>query len=344
MNPDFSLAGMNTMRLQSTAEAFARFRSMAELVELVELAENKAWPLVVLGGGSNVLLSPRLEGLVIQSSNDSVTPLGLRNGRQLVKVGAGKNWHEWVCESIAYGHGLENLSLIPGSVGASPIQNIGAYGVEVGEYIESVIGYQVSTGQIRHLDRPDCRFGYRDSVFKRELKNDFVVTSVIFALKTEFIPELSYGPLASLKTDYPDTAGNCITPDKLIAKVCEIRSSKLPDPGKIPNCGSFFKNPVVSRVLYKSISGQFPAVPNYPVASAGSVKLAAAWLIDQSGWKGKRLGKVGMHDQQALVMTADDGATLDDVLALRDAVRRSVFERFGVELEPEPVFVDGSAG
>ena len=343
MNTDHPLDAMNSMGLPSVADAFARFQSLDELQALARWAETNEMPITVLGGGSNVLLSPRIQGLVIQSNACFIKVLGTSPAigaekRVLVEVGAGKQWHEWVCDSVRIGHGLENLALIPGSVGASPIQNIGAYGVEVGEYIAAVVGYQISTGQIRRLDGADCRFGYRDSVFKRELNNDFVVTSVIFSLKRAFSPCLEYGPLSQWHREC-EQEGVSITPDALIEQVCAIRSSRLPDPADIPNSGSFFKNPVVPIELAEKLAGQFSHMPSYSVADQKCRKLAAGWLIDQAGWKGKSMGKAKMHDRQALVLTVSPGASLNDVLMLQQAVGQSVLEKFGVQLEPEPVLL-----
>jgi len=320
------------MRLSSVAEAFGRFHSLSELQLLLAKARCNDWPVTVLGGGSNVLLNRRLSGLVIQSADQRVEcwPAGDRIVK--VRVGAGKNWHQWVCESTQYGHGLENLALIPGTVGAAPIQNIGAYGVEVGECIDTVIGYQISTRQVRHIPRSECRFGYRDSVFKRELAGDFVVLSVVFSLSRRFEPVLSYGPLKAWQAENKAA----VTPEALIRRVASIRAEKLPDPEQIPNAGSFFKNPIVSESLACSLAETWPGLPQYGTGVQGQVKLAAGWLIEQAGWKGRISGLVRMHDQQALVMTCQRGATLDDVLRLQHSIQRSVLERFGVELEAEP--------
>ena len=324
------LTPFNTLKLPARAQQFARFFSIPELLTLLDQARQKQLPVKVLGGGSNVLLAPRLDGLIIQSAMQSVT--FLRENSQFVwlKVDAGKHWHSWVLEAQGYGHGIENLALIPGTVGASPIQNIGAYGVEVADVLESVQGVCLSSRQLMNLSRQDCRFGYRDSVFKRELKNDFVVTSVVFRLAKSFTPRVSYGPLANWAAQHPG-----FTPQQLIAQVCDIRAAKLPDPALIANAGSFFKNPVVGHYQAERLAADYPAMPAYPQAD-GRVKLAAGWLIEQAGWKGKTLGHTAMHHQQALVLTTDGEASLPDVFALRDAVAEDVWAKFAVELEPEP--------
>lgn len=335
---NYSLDSLNTMNLPSVAEAFGRFRSLSELQLLLEQARSCGWPVTILGGGSNILLDRHLAGLVLQSSDQTVQCMSADEDVIRVRVGAGKNWHQWVCESTQYGHGLENLALIPGTVGAAPIQNIGAYGVEVGECIDTVIGYQISTQQLRYLSRSECRLGYRDSVFKRELAGDFVVLSVVFALARTFDPILSYGPLKAWQE-----REKLVTPEALIQQVSAIRSEKLPDPARIPNAGSFFKNPMVSAQLADDLVARYPGMPRYSAGIEGLSKLAAGWLIEQAGWKGRSLGRVRMHDQQALVMTSDSGAELKDVLALQQHIQQSVLERFGVHLEREPVVLGSSS-
>lgn len=325
------LSALNTLRLPAKAEAFARFSSVSELLSLLTLAQRHNWPVRVLGGGSNVLLADDVPGLVLQSAMTSVRLLREDATHRWLAVDAGMNWHQWVQDSTEFGHGLENLALIPGSVGASPIQNIGAYGVEVADCIDSVSGIQLSSRQWRTLSAAECRFAYRDSIFKHELAGDFIVTRLVFRLSKIFEPDLSYGPLASWAT----AQGDAISPQALIEQVCAIRQSKLPDPVQIPNAGSFFKNPLVSVYQATQLSAQHPSLPTYPQAD-GRIKLAAGWLIEQAGWKGRWLGPVRMHDQQALVLTTNGAANYTDVEHLRDAVVASVNEQFGVQLEPEP--------
>lgn len=327
---NYDLTAANTLRLAGHAAAFAEFSSVSDLLSLLDLARIERLPVLMLGGGSNVLLGSSVPALVLRSAMCGVKVLGKTFQYVRVQVDAGKNWHDWVLESPVYGHGLENLALIPGTVGAAPIQNIGAYGVEVGSLVDEVRGFQLSTGQLRTLSAQECRFGYRDSVFKRELANDFIVLSVVFRLQRQFEPDLSYGPLATLDA-------TSATPHQLIERVCEIRRERLPDPAVTPNAGSFFKNPVIDRVQVESLQQQYPGMPVYSAARADQLKLAAAWLIDQSGWKGRWLGNVGMHDRQALVLVTNGAATLADVRALQNAVAADVWQRFGVRLEPEPL-------
>jgi len=320
----------NSLNLPGCAEQFAQFSSISELLSLLAYARQQQLTVKVLGGGSNILMPARVSGLVLQSVMQSVEVLRRDEHSISLKVDAAKHWHSWVLESQQYGHGIENLALIPGTVGASPIQNIGAYGVEAADVLESVQGICLSSMQLMTLSNADCRFGYRDSIFKRELKDDFIVTSVTFRLTRSFSPNVSYGPLANWASDHPGFSSQ-----HLIDQVCAIRSSKLPDPADIANAGSFFKNPVVSAVEADKLRSQYPELPAYPQAD-GRVKLAAGWLIEQAGWKGKPLGNAAMHSLQALVLTTNGSAELSDVFAIRDAVRADVFEQFGVQLEPEP--------
>ncbi|MEL7399184.1 MAG: UDP-N-acetylmuramate dehydrogenase [Pseudomonadota bacterium] len=320
----------NSLNLPGRAEQFAQFSSISELLSLLAYARQQKLTVKVLGGGSNILMPARVSGLVLQSAMQSVEVLRQDEQSISLKVDAGKHWHSWVLESQQYGHGIENLALIPGTVGASPIQNIGAYGVEVADVLESVQGICLSSMQLMTLSNADCRFGYRDSIFKRELKDDFIVTSATFRLTKAFAPNVSYGPLASWASDHSGFSSQ-----HLIDQVCAIRSSKLPDPTDIPNAGSFFKNPVVSAAEAGKLRTQYPNMPGYPQAD-GRVKLAAGWLIEQAGWKGRSLGNASMHSLQALVLTTNGSAELSDVFAIRDAVRADVFELFGVQLEPEP--------
>jgi UDP-N-acetylmuramate dehydrogenase len=331
---DVDLSSANTLRLAGRASVYGEFSSVSEFLSLLEFARIRHLPLHVIGGGSNILLPERVEGLVMQSAMTAATCLGFDQNTVRVRVDAGKCWHQWVCDSVLLGHGLENLALIPGSVGAAPVQNIGAYGVEVGDLIESVQGYQISTAQFRILTAAECRFGYRDSVFKRELLDDFVVLSVVFRLSRRFQPDLSYGPLAMLDAE-------TLTPEQLIERVCEVRKSRLPDPARVPNAGSFFKNPIVPKHQAEQLLRVYPNMPVYPASRSDRLKLAAAWLIDQAGWKGRWLGPVGMHDQQALVMVTNGSASLLDIRSLQNAIASSVQERFQVCLEPEPVLLGG---
>lgn len=328
LNKDLKL--FNTLNLPGTADRFAQFSSISELLSLLTYARQKRLAVKVLGGGSNVLMPVHVGGLVLQSLMQSVDVLCEDANSVSLKVDAGKHWHSWVIESQQYGHGIENLALIPGTVGASPIQNIGAYGVEVADVLESVQGICLSSMQLMTLTNAECRFAYRDSIFKQEMKHDFIVTSVTFKLTKAFMPNVTYGPLAEWAATMPG-----FSPQHLIDQVCHIRSSKLPNPDDIPNAGSFFKNPVVSGDYVQQLKINYPDIPTY-LQLDGQVKIAAGWLIEQAGWKGKRLDNAAMHDLQALVLTTNGLASLSDVFALRDAVAEAVHRKFGIALESEP--------
>ncbi len=324
-----SLRPFNTLRLSANAAAFAEFASVSELLSLYRWAAMQHLPIKIIGGGSNVLLASDVNALVLRSVMKTVSVLTDTPEYCIVSVDAGVNWHEWVCESTRFGSGLENLAFIPGTVGAAPVQNIGAYGVEVSECLEAIIGFCLSTGQLQTLSADDCRFGYRDSVFKRELREDFVILRVLFRLQKEFRPVLSYGPVAQWARE------RIVTPQALIDEIVAIRSAKLPDPGSIPNAGSFFKNPVVKGAMAAQLRARFPGIPEYRQPD-GSVKLAAGWLIEKSGWKGRWQGNVGMHKDQALVLVTNGEARYSDLQGLVEQVQTDVEREFGVRLEPEP--------
>ncbi|HRE18910.1 MAG TPA: UDP-N-acetylmuramate dehydrogenase [Rhodocyclaceae bacterium] len=296
-------------------------------------------PRFILGGGSNLVLSGDVEGLLIHVGLRGKRLTGEDADAWYVTAAAGENWHDFVQWTLVQGWpGLENLSLIPGTVGAAPIQNIGAYGLEIGERLQQVTAFDFATGSIRHFSAPECRFGYRDSLFKQEgwnLSGRMLITEVTFRLPKAWVPNLRYADigaaLAAQQIDTPDAR-------EIAAAIIAIRRSKLPDPTVLPNAGSFFHNPIVDAEVAHALASRFPGLPTYAQAD-GRVKLAAGWLIEQCGWKGRRLGPVGMYERQALVLVNHGGATGADVRALMLAVQNDVAERFGVRLLPEPVFV-----
>ena len=335
---EYDLSQFNTLALPGKAECFCRFSSISELLSLLQRAKKEKLTIKVLGGGSNIILQPRVSGLVIQSAMQQVVKLSEDNDSVTYAVDAGLNWHQWVLNSIKLNaYGLENLALIPGSVGASPVQNIGAYGVEVGQLIEEVRGIQLSTGQWMSFSTEQCNFSYRDSVFKQQFKNDFIITQVVFKLSKIFDPQVSYAPLKRM-------AGSlCAEQEELTAQqvvdwVVDVRNSKLPDPVNIPNAGSFFTNPIIDKAQAGELLKQFPAMPVYAVINSirEEVKVAAGWLIEQCGWKGRSLGLARMHDQQSLVLTLQVGASQQDLLAIQQAVQADVMAKFGIQLNPEP--------
>lgn len=326
---DFDLSGFNTMRLPATAAAYVEISAIEQLIHIKKSAEQVGLPIEVIGSGSNLLFKPYINALVVRWSADAHYQLiSDEDDARIVLVDAGYDWQKWVVDSISFGHGLENLALIPGTVGASPVQNIGAYGVEVSSFIEFVEAFDFNSGQLIRYAAPECQFSYRESIFKHPANKKLIITRVAFRLSKSFAPNLSYGPLQDLAENKDLTAA------ELIAKVSHIRSSKLPNPATIANVGSFFKNPIINQQHYQSLNQQYSDIPCF-AADMDRVKIPAAWLIEQCGWKGRRQGSVGMHHQQALVMTADQ-AQLQDVLQLQSDIEQSVFENFAIRLEREP--------
>jgi UDP-N-acetylmuramate dehydrogenase len=290
----------------------------------------------ILGGGSNIVLTRDVHALVLKIEIAGRRLLEERADAFVIEVGAGERWHDIVAWTLEQGWpGLENLALIPGTVGAAPVQNIGAYGVELQERFESLTALDLMTGRTVTLTREMCRFGYRDSVFKRELAGKSVITRVRLRLPRPWQPVLGYLELARRRAESgiadPD-------PRQVFDWVCAIRQAKLPDPALVGNAGSFFKNPVVSDVQCLDIIGRDPEIVHYPLPD-GSIKLAAGWMIDACGWKGKCVGRAGVSDKQALVLVNRGGAIGAEVVTLARAIQESVYGRFGIRLEPEPVLL-----
>jgi len=329
-----NLQSLNTLAAPARAEYFCAARTESDLLEALEWARQGQMALQVLGGGSNLVLAPLLSGLTLQVTMQGKILLEDTAESVLLKVSAGENWHQLVIWCLAQGYyGLENLALIPGTVGAAPVQNIGAYGIEISRVVEAVETLGRSDGAPLLLSSRDCEFSYRDSIFKQRLRNRQVITSVILRLSRRAQPEASYPALR-------DALTGDITPQSVFDAVCRIRSGKLPDPTRIPNCGSFFKNPIVPQSLHDVLRKRYPDMPSFGVDLAGRVepvrKLAAAWLIDQAGWKGREYNGMRVHDQQALVLTNPNRLTGHVVLEMAREIQHSVLDRFGVTLELEP--------
>lgn len=346
-----SLQALNTFGIDASAHYFATPENEKELSELLEWAKKNAQPVFVLGGGSNIIFSSDFKGLVIQpamkgvilvqesdnkliSDNKPVSDDEPVLGNEvIVEVGAGETWHDFVQYTLSQGwYGLENLSLIPGTVGAAPVQNIGAYGVELKDYLESVTTVAIASGERRIFSRPECRFSYRDSIFKQAEKDKQIIVRARFRLLKKPQLKLDYG---DIRQELQSAGIATPTPKDVANAVIAIRQRKLPDPQKIGNAGSFFKNPVVSAAYYESLKEKFPSLVAYPQGEY--VKLAAGWLIEQAGWKGKQLGNVGSYAKQSLVLVNHGGATGAEVMAMAKAIQQSVQEKFDVLLEMEPV-------
>lgn len=330
-----SLLRFNTFGIRATARFLALVDSESELRQLLLSVTARNLPLVVLGGGSNVVLAGNVSGLVLVPRMKGIRLLEQHPDHVLVECAAGENWHDFVFYCLSHHwFGIENLSLIPGTVGAAPVQNIGAYGVEVADYLDSVAAFSRTDGTMRWFKRSECAFGYRDSIFKQAEKDRWVITRVRFRLSRRPEIKAGYGDiqrhLQSMGKVHPQ-------PSDVAQAVIAIRRSKLPDPAQIGNAGSFFKNPVVSAEIHHRLQQAFPSLVAFPQAEG--FKLAAGWLIEQAGWKGRVWGGAGVFAKQALVLINHDQATGAEVLSLAKAIRDDVFRLFGVHLEMEPEII-----
>ncbi len=331
---NFDLKSYNTFGISAKCSFFGTFSSVEELKSSLTEVKRLNLPLMILGGGSNILLTKDYHGIVLRNEIKGFAIINETENQVIVKSGAGEVWHEFVMKCLDHNlAGIENLSLIPGSVGASPMQNIGAYGVEIKDVFHRLEALHIESGEIHLFDKSGCRFGYRESVFKRELKDQYVITSVEFELQKNARVNTSYGAineeLANKKITKPTIKD---VSDAVIA----IRQSKLPDPKVIGNAGSFFKNPVIDIELAKKILLEYPEMPNYPDRSnSNQTKLAAGWLIEQAGFKGKRIENYGVHTKQALVLVNYGGSEGKDIYNLSSDILAAVKEKFGVDLERE---------
>lgn len=330
---DVPLDDLNTMGLPSIAPIFANVVSIDDLIELFEDGFFSKHSPFILGGGSNVILSERLKRPVVKVSIPGVEVIREEGDVAFIRIGAGENWHNFVTWAVQKGYGgVENLALIPGTVGAAPIQNIGAYGTEIEQVFESLLAFDTRDGKLKRFQKRDCGFGYRDSVFKGKLKDLFIVTEVILRLNMQnHRINLSYSGLKEyLESKKIHQPGIREVYDAVIA----IRQSKLPDPSLLGNAGSFFKNPVIESENFDQLRQKWPDIPGYPV-NKHQVKVPAAWLIEQAGWKGVRSGNVGTYKNQALVIVNHGNATGKEVLEHAKLIQKSVSELFNLDLTPE---------
>ncbi len=348
------LQAFNTFRIVAKAQALARITSEADVHQLLADPEWAAVPKFVLGGGSNIVLTGDVKPLVLKVEVRGLKVVGETAKSVIVEAGAGENWHDFVTWTLDQNlPGMENMALIPGTVGASPVQNVGAYGVELQDRFDSLDAIDLLTGQVFTLNAAQCAFGYRDSVFKHAssgeadlhlplgLKDRALILRVRFALPKAWKPVLGYADIERKMAEHGVTEP---TARQIYDWVCEVRRAKLPDPAVIGNAGSFFKNPTVTAEQCEDIIARDPKVVHYKLDD-GSVKLAAGWLIDSCGWKGKSVGQAGVYEKQALVLVNrgagvdGNGATGGEVMTLAKAIQTSVYERFGILLEPEPVVI-----
>ncbi len=329
---DFDLSSHNSMGLSSKAKYFVSVANIEEIKEALSFAEARNLKKMILGGGSNVLFISNFDGLVIKMELKGESLIKEDDEFVHIKVSAGEIWHQFVLRCVENGWGgVENLALIPGSIGASPIQNIGAYGVELKDVFESLEAIDVLTGEVRTFSKEECKFGYRNSIFKNELKNKVVITSVTFKLQKNAEPKVDYKALVE-KLEEKEISKPTIK--DVCEAVIEVRESKLPDPAKIGNTGSFFKNPVISTSLFKELTQVYDNMPSY-IVSKDLVKVPAGWLIEKAGWKGFREGDAGVHKKQALVLVNYGNASGAQIWDLAMRIKKSVFDEFKIELTPE---------
>jgi UDP-N-acetylmuramate dehydrogenase len=333
-----SLKSFNSFAIEAQAEQLFHLKTRSQFPELlsqIKTTRQQNKPILILGGGSNILFCQDFAGLIIRVELSGIDITELPDS-YILQVGAGENWHDLVTDCINQGiDGLENLALIPGVVGAAPVQNIGAYGVEFKDFCESVEYIDLNTGELKELSSEQCQFAYRDSIFKTEALKNALITQVSLRLTKKWSPAYRYGALNSLNESEPLSAKS------IYQSVCDIRNEKLPDPDVLGNAGSFFKNPVVSQSIADELLEKFPNMPHYPQDNGG-VKLAAGWLIDRAKLKGTKIGGAAVHQQQALVLVNLGGATALDIIELAKLVRDTVKAQFNVALEHEVRFIGAS--
>ncbi|MCI0751570.1 MAG: UDP-N-acetylmuramate dehydrogenase [Flammeovirgaceae bacterium] len=328
-----SLLPFNTFGIDAKAKYFARVSSEGSFIELTQHPVFKNNKRLLLGGGSNLLFTKDFDGLVVKIELKGINIVEETDDEITLQVGAGENWHEFVRHCVQKGWGgIENLSLIPGTVGAAPMQNIGAYGVEIEKFIKNILGIEIATGQRKSFTKSECEFGYRESIFKHKAKNKYLISSVTLTLrKRNHQLNTSYGAvqdtLKEMHVDHPDIAS-------ISEAVMRIRRSKLPDPSVVGNAGSFFKNPTIHADLHDFLKKQHPSMPGY-TSENGSVKIPAAWLIEQCGWKGKTFNNIGVNQHQALVLVNYGGGDGAKIFELAMKIKTSVKEKFNIDLQPE---------
>ena len=324
---DYSLLAHNTFGIDACCARYLEYETTVEAQQVAEILRNTSLPYLIIGGGSNLLLTHDFPGIVVHSAIKGRDIVGCR-----MACGSGETWDDIVEVSLRNGlYGAENLSLIPGDVGASAVQNIGAYGAEAKDFIREVHAVDITTGRLCIIDRNDCQYGYRQSRFKQDWKNRFLITMVIYEFPKTFEPRLDYG---NIRSELERQGIGTPTAQQLRQVIIDIRQTKLPDPKVQGNAGSFFMNPVVSRQKYEELAAQYPTMPHYTVDSEHE-KIPAGWMIDQCGWKGRSLGRAGVHDKQALVLVNRGGATGQEIVDLCNAIRTDVNERFGIDIHPE---------
>jgi len=337
---NISLSRLNTFGIDAAAKHYVELHDEKDLIELVNGEIYQKSKHLILGGGSNILLTDDFDGLVIKNCFKGIKPIKEDNQHVWVQVGAGEMWHCFVLDCIEQNRGgVENLSLIPGTVGAAPMQNIGAYGVEIKDTFESLEAFHLASGTMHTFDNTSCNFGYRESIFKNSAKNQYIITSATFKLtRQDHVLNTSYGAIQDMLANEKITAPSIRDVSNAVIK---IRQSKLPDPAKIGNAGSFFKNPTIDKIDYEALQTEFPTMPAYQLPDQ-QFKIPAGWLIEQCGWKGKTIGEIGVHKDQALVLVNYGKGKGKDIMKLALEIQQSVMGKYGIILSPEVNFVPAS--
>lgn len=327
---DYSLLQHNTFGIDVKCRRFLEYGTIDEAQQVASILRESQLPYIIIGGGSNLLLTQDYDGIVVHSAIKGISIDGTK-----MLCGSGEVWDDVVAQSIEKGlYGLENLSLIPGEVGASAVQNIGAYGIDAQTFLEEIHAVEIETGKISTISMTDCKYGYRDSRFKHEWKNKYLICAVVYGLTKTFFPRLGYGNVRA-ELERKGIREEKVTAQQVRDTIIEIRNSKLPDPKEMGNGGSFFVNPVVDVEVYERLARQYPDMPHYLTADAKKVKIPAGWMIEQCGWKGKTLGRAGVYEKQALVLVNRGGATGKEIVDLCNAIRVDVFNKFGIMINPE---------
>ena len=329
---DYSLLQHNTFGMEARCSRFLEYESTEEACQVAAILRTAGQSFIIIGGGSNLLLTRDYDGIVVHSGMKGITPCPSPLTPHLLEAASGEVFDDVIAYSLEHGlYGAENLSLIPGDVGASAVQNIGAYGVEVCQIIDSVEAVEIATGRLLVISSQDCQYGYRSSRFKHEWKNKYLITHVTYRMSTTFEPHLDYG---NIRAELERQGIQQPTAQQLRQVIIDIRREKLPDPKIEGNAGSFFMNPIVSRAKYEELAARYPQMPHYYI-DADHEKIPAGWMIDQCGWKGRLLGRAGVHAKQALVLVNRGGATGEEVVALCQRIQQDVKDKFDIEIYPE---------
>lgn len=323
---NISLKNYNTFNIHAIAHNFVEIRNLDDLKSILEQKLNYR----ILGGGSNILLTRNVNDCLLLNLTSGIEILKKDSEHVYIKVAGGENWHQFVLYCIENQYaGIENLSLIPGTVGAAPIQNIGAYGVELKDVFHELEAVELNSGEMRTFDKESCKFGYRDSIFKRALKDQFFIYSVTFKLYLTPHFNVNYGDIQQIIGDKP------LSLKTICDAIIQIRTSKLPDPKILPNAGSFFKNPIIEKSKFETLKIKFPALPFYETENENQVKIPAGWLIEHAGWKGKSFYDCGVHEKQALVLVNYGDAKGKEIQSLANQIQKDILEKFSIELEKE---------